>query len=81
MGIACNGRFIMTCSGKNDLVLWDLRGQELARVDTYLMNTICARISPCGRYIVASGIIPTVLNRFFYAPKIRVDERTRFATS
>lgn len=55
MGIACNGRFIMTCSGKTDLVLWDLKGQEIARVDTYLMNTWCARISPCGRFIVASG--------------------------
>lgn len=55
MGISCNGRFIMSCSCKNLLVVWDLKGQELAQIDTYLMNTICARISPCGRYIVASG--------------------------
>lgn len=55
LGIACHGRFIMTCSAKTELVLWDLRGHELARVDTYLMSTMCATISPCGRFIVASG--------------------------
>lgn len=60
LAIACHGRFIMTCSAKTDLVLWDLRGAELARVDTYLMTTQCARISPCGRFIVASGFAPDV---------------------
>lgn len=60
LGIACHGRFIMTCSAKTELVLWDLRGHELARVDTYLMSTMCARISPCGRFIVASGFAPDV---------------------
>jgi len=60
LGIACNGKFIMTCSNKTDLVVWDLRGQQLARVDTYLMSTVCAKISPCGRFIVASGFAPDV---------------------
>ncbi|KAF2895535.1 hypothetical protein ILUMI_10640 [Ignelater luminosus] len=60
LGIACNGKFIMTCSNKTDLVVWDLRGQQLARVDTYLMSTACAKISPCGRFIVASGFAPDV---------------------
>ncbi|XP_018570810.1 transducin beta-like protein 2 isoform X3 [Anoplophora glabripennis] len=58
MGIASNGRFIMTCSNKTDLVLWDLKGQKLTQIDTYLMNTTCAKISPCGRFVVATGFTP-----------------------
>nr|CAD7575509.1 unnamed protein product [Timema californicum] len=54
LGIACSGKFIMSCSDKTDLVLWDLKGQQLAKVDTYLMNNYCARISPCGRFVAAS---------------------------
>nr|CAD7426191.1 unnamed protein product [Timema monikensis] len=60
LGIACNGKFIMSCSDKTDLVLWDLKGQQLAKVDTYLMNNYCARISPCGRFVAASGFTPDV---------------------
>lgn len=58
MGIATNGKFIMTCSNKTDLVLWDLKGEKLATVDTFLMSTTCAKISPCGRFVVASGFTP-----------------------
>lgn len=57
LGIACNGKYIMSCSEKNDLILWDLKGEQLAKVDTYLMTTMCARISPCARFVVASGIV------------------------
>lgn len=32
MSISSNGKFIMTCSSGNDLVLWDLKGQIIARV-------------------------------------------------
>jgi mRNA-capping enzyme len=57
LGIACNGKYIMSCSEKNDLILWDLKGEQLAKVDTYLMTTICARISPCARFVAASGTV------------------------
>lgn len=50
----------MTCSSKTDLVVWDLKGQQLAQIDTYLMSTTCAKISPCSRFIVASGFAPDV---------------------
>ncbi|KAK5641744.1 hypothetical protein RI129_010291 [Pyrocoelia pectoralis] len=60
LGISSNGKFIISCSNKTDLVIWDLRGQQLARIDTYLMNTYCAKISLCGKYIVASGFAPDV---------------------
>ncbi|XP_060521662.1 transducin beta-like protein 2 isoform X2 [Cylas formicarius] len=58
MGIASNGKFMMTCSNKTDVVVWDLKGEILAKFDSYLMNNICAKISPCGRFIVASGFTP-----------------------
>jgi hypothetical protein len=45
----------MSCSEKNELVVWNLKGEQLAKVDTYLMTTVCAHISPCARFVVASG--------------------------
>lgn len=45
----------MTCSKKNDPVIWDLKGQILATIDTHLGTTHRAKISPCGRFVVVSG--------------------------
>ena len=59
-GIACTGRFIMTCSNKTDLVVWDLKGNILERIDTFLINNLCAKVSPCGRFIAASGFASDV---------------------
>lgn len=56
IGIASNGKFIMSCSEKNDLVIMDLKGNVLGREDTYLSKTACAKISPCGHFVFASGI-------------------------
>jgi len=40
LDIDSNGRFMMTCSkSKNDLVLFDLKGSLLERLDTFLMTT------------------------------------------
>ena len=60
LGFACTGRFVMTCSDKTTLVLWSIRGEELAAVDTYHMSTYCAKISPCGRFVASSGELPFV---------------------
>ncbi|XP_023345836.1 transducin beta-like protein 2 [Eurytemora carolleeae] len=49
LDIASNGRFIATCSDKTDLILWNLRGEILARLDTYHNLTYCVKVSPCGR--------------------------------
>uniref|UniRef100_U5EHC5 Putative ws beta-transducin repeat protein n=1 Tax=Corethrella appendiculata TaxID=1370023 RepID=U5EHC5_9DIPT len=54
-GISCTGRFIMTCSNKNDLILWDTKGNVLATLDTFLLNTYCAKISNCGKFVTACG--------------------------
>lgn len=59
-GISSNGKFMMSCSSKTDMVIWDLKGQQLDRLDTYLMSTYAAKISPCGRFVVATGFSPDV---------------------
>lgn len=59
-GISSNGKFMMSCSSKTDMVLWDLKGSQLAKLDTYLMSTHSAKISPCGRFVVATGFSPDV---------------------
>lgn len=41
-------------------MIWDLKGQILEKIDTYLMSTYSAKISPCGRYIAATGFTPDV---------------------
>ena len=55
LGIDVSGRFIMTASSGTELVLWDLKGVEISRLDTYLMNNYTAKVSPCGTFIAASG--------------------------
>lgn len=59
-GISTNGKFMMSCSNKTDMVIWDLKGQQLALLDTYLMSTHSAKISPCGKFVVASGFSPDI---------------------
>lgn len=58
--ISSNGKFMMSCSSTTDMVIWDLKGQQLSRLDTYLMSTYSAKISPCGRFVVATGFAPDV---------------------
>ncbi|KAG8252039.1 Transducin beta-like protein 2 [Homalodisca vitripennis] len=60
IGVAVSGRYIMSCSAANQLVVWDLKGAVLATVDTCLLHTYRAKVSPCGRFIVASGFAPDV---------------------
>ena len=53
--MSCTGRFMMTCTNRTNLIIWDLKGNILEELDTYLMSTNCAKISPCGRFIAATG--------------------------
>ncbi|XP_076635172.1 transducin beta-like protein 2 [Colletes latitarsis] len=60
MDIASTGKYIITCSKANDLVIWDLKGQILASIEFYLGFIYRARVSPCGRFVGASGFTPDV---------------------
>jgi len=58
--MASSGKFILSCSSTTDLVLYDLRGQVLHKIDSCLMQTYCAKISPNSRFVAASGFTPDV---------------------
>lgn len=60
IGIACNGHFIMSCSSDTSIVIWDLKGQVLATIDTLHINNYYACVSPCGRFVASSGFTPDV---------------------
>lgn len=60
MDIASTGKFIMTCTEKH-LLIWTPKGQKLAEMETCLLNTWCAKISPCGKFVAASGFSPDAI--------------------
>ncbi|XP_058811105.1 transducin beta-like protein 2 [Topomyia yanbarensis] len=59
-GIAPDGKYLMTCSNRTELTIWDVRGNVLEKIDTFLMNTYGAKISPCGKFIAACGFASDV---------------------
>ncbi|XP_053699037.1 transducin beta-like protein 2 [Sabethes cyaneus] len=59
-GMAPDGKFLMTCSNRTDLTIWDARANVLAKVDTFLMNTYGAKVSPCSKFIAACGFATDV---------------------
>ncbi|XP_076040326.1 transducin beta-like protein 2 isoform X2 [Oratosquilla oratoria] len=60
MGFAVTGKYIMTCSSTNQLVIWDLRGEILETIDVRHGDTYSATISPCGRFVATTGFTPDV---------------------
>lgn len=50
----------MTCSDKTSIVVWSIKGDVLATLDNYQMETYCAKVSPCGRFMATSGFTPDV---------------------
>ncbi|XP_040583285.1 transducin beta-like protein 2 [Lepeophtheirus salmonis] len=56
-----NGKYIMTCTDKSTLIIWSLKGDKYAEIETYHMNiNYCAKISTCGRFVGTSGFTPDV---------------------
>ncbi|RZF40481.1 hypothetical protein LSTR_LSTR000360, partial [Laodelphax striatellus] len=60
IGISVTGKYMMSCSTTNQLTIWDLKGTVLETLDTYLIKTYNAKVSPCGRFVAASGFAPDV---------------------
>jgi len=54
-GIACNGRFIMSCSKDGKMVIWGIKGNELETLSAVSGEACSAKVSPCGRYVAACG--------------------------
>ncbi|XP_063058523.1 transducin beta-like protein 2 [Engraulis encrasicolus] len=60
IGIAETGKFIMSASSDTTILVWDLKGEVLASINTNQMNNAYASISPCGRFIASCGFTPDV---------------------
>ncbi|KYO33261.1 transducin beta-like protein 2 isoform X1 [Alligator mississippiensis] len=60
IGIAETGKFIMTASSDTTILIWDLKGEVLANINTNQMNNAFASVSPCGRFVASCGFTPDV---------------------
>ncbi|XP_026888779.2 transducin beta-like protein 2 [Electrophorus electricus] len=60
INIAETGKFIMTASVDTTILIWDLKGEVLASINTNQMTNSYAAISPCGRFVAACGFTPDV---------------------
>ena len=58
--MSCTGKFMMSCSAKTDVVLYDLNGTTLSKLDTVLGKNFWAKISPDGKLLASSGFTPDV---------------------
>ncbi|XP_028938440.1 transducin beta-like protein 2 isoform X1 [Ornithorhynchus anatinus] len=59
IAIAETGKFIMTAS-RDLIVIWNLKGEVLATINTSQMNSAHAVISPCSRFVASCGFTPDV---------------------
>jgi len=56
LGIACNGKFVMSCSEDNQMIIWTLRGSVLE--EKWISGTgltVSAKLSQCGRFVAGCG--------------------------
>ncbi|XP_029468898.1 transducin beta-like protein 2 [Rhinatrema bivittatum] len=60
IGIAETGKFIMTASSDTTILVWDLKGEVLASINTNQMTNAYAAVSPCGRFVASCGFTPDV---------------------
>lgn len=60
IGIASNGKFIMTCHRDTTVKIWDIKGELLHTIDTHQMNNSHGIVSPCGRFVATAGFTPDV---------------------
>ncbi|XP_071094018.1 transducin beta-like protein 2 [Haliotis cracherodii] len=60
IGIASNGKFIMTCHRDTTIIIYNLKGEVLSRIDTHQMSNSFGAVSPCGRFVGSSGFTPDV---------------------
>ncbi|KAK2871031.1 hypothetical protein QQF64_002151 [Cirrhinus molitorella] len=60
IGIAETGKFIMSASVDTTIVIWDLKGEVLATINTNQMTNSYVAVSPCGRFVASCGFTPDV---------------------
>jgi len=60
MGISPSGKFIASCNDKTELIIWNLKGDILDKLDTVHNLTYCCQVSPCGKFVATSGFTSDV---------------------
>ncbi|XP_062870068.1 transducin beta-like protein 2 [Trichomycterus rosablanca] len=60
IAIAETGKFIMTASVDTTILIWDLKGEVLASINTNQMTNSYTAVSPCGRFVASCGFTPDV---------------------
>ncbi|XP_072284988.1 transducin beta-like protein 2 [Pyxicephalus adspersus] len=60
IGMAETGKFIMTASDDTSILIWDLKGEVLAAINTNQVANAYATVSPCGRFVASCGFTPDV---------------------
>ncbi|CAL1572762.1 unnamed protein product [Knipowitschia caucasica] len=60
IGIAETGKFIMSASADTTILIWDLKGDVLASLNTNQVTNAYAAVSPCGRFVASCGFTPDV---------------------
>uniref|UniRef100_A0A8C5QQ43 Transducin beta-like protein 2 n=1 Tax=Leptobrachium leishanense TaxID=445787 RepID=A0A8C5QQ43_9ANUR len=59
-GVAETGKFFMSASSDTTILVWNLKGEVLASINTNQMNNAYAAVSPCGRFVASCGFTPDV---------------------
>ncbi|XP_007430322.1 transducin beta-like protein 2 [Python bivittatus] len=60
IGVADTGKYIMSASSDTTILIWDMKGEVLASINTNQMNNTFAAVSPCGRFVGSCGFTPDV---------------------
>lgn len=60
IGIAETGKFIMTASDDTSILIWDMKGEVLASINTNQVANAYATVSPCGRFVASCGFTSDV---------------------
>ncbi|PIC45599.1 hypothetical protein B9Z55_005566 [Caenorhabditis nigoni] len=60
IGIAGNAKYLMSAALDNKICLYDLHGHLLKSIDAKVSSLYDCRLSPDGRFIIASGFTPDV---------------------
>eukprot|EP00794_Sanderia_malayensis_P013835 gene13835-15281_t len=53
--ISSTGKFVMSASKDTTIIIWTLKGEVLATIDTLLVYNSCVTLSPSGALVAASG--------------------------
>jgi WD40 repeat protein len=61
LGVACNGKFVMSCAADGEMIIWSVKGEEYARINVCGGTAFNAKVTPCGRYVAACGMSPDVV--------------------